>query len=142
MTPQHAPVAEARRPSRRREEKFFTASYSWVEPTSVCLRKEGTGVNTLKSVICHRKNTSYAVVPHRIHEALSSVVSSLSYSTTPIAYGVPESTHARRRTISILATATIAFFLLPLARHTRENFARSTGSFRIAAHEFSMRVPR
>ena len=42
--------------------------------------------------------------------------------------------------MSILATATIAFFLLPLARHMRENFARSTGSFRIAVQEFSMRV--
>ncbi len=40
--------------------------------------------------------------------------------------------------MSILATATIAFFLLPLARHMRLNFARSTGSLRIAIHEFSM----
>ncbi len=58
-----ASVADVRRPSRRREEKFFTASYSWFEATSVCLRKEGTGVNTLKPVIHHRKHTSYAVVP-------------------------------------------------------------------------------
>lgn len=45
--------------------------------------------------------------------------------------------HARRRTITIRATPTIAFFLLPLARHIRLNFARRTGSLRIAIHEFS-----
>jgi len=50
--------------------------------------------------------------------------------------------HARKRTMSILATATIAFFLLPLARHTRLNFARRTGSLRIAIQEFSTRVDR
>ena len=44
--------------------------------------------------------------------------------------------------MSIRATVTMAFFLLPLARHIRLNFARRTGSFRIAAHEFSMRVAR
>jgi len=51
-------------------------------------------------------------------------------------------THARNRTMSILATAAIAFFLLPLARHTRLNFARRTGSLRIAIQEFSTRVDR
>jgi hypothetical protein len=49
---------------------------------------------------------------------------------------------ARKRTISIRATATIAFFLLPLACHIRVNFARRTGSLRIAIHEFSMRIAR
>ena len=63
-----------------------------------------------------------------------------SYCTTPVAYGVPERRHARRRTMSIRGTPTIAFFLEPLALHTRENFASRTGSFRIAIQEFSMRV--
>ncbi len=55
---------------------------------------------------------------------------------------MPDSTQARNRTMSIRATATIAFFLLPLERHTRVNLPRSTESLRIAPHEFSIRVAR
>ena len=42
--------------------------------------------------------------------------------------------------MSNLATATTAFFLLPLPFDTRMNLERRAGSFRIATHEFSIRV--
>jgi len=42
----------------------------------------------------------------------------------------------------VLATATMAFFLLPLLRQTLVNFARRAWSFLMAAQEFSMRVER
>ena len=44
--------------------------------------------------------------------------------------------------MSMRATPTIAFFLLPLDRHIRLNFARRTGSLRMAAQEFSTSIDR
>jgi hypothetical protein len=55
-------------------------------------------------------------------------ISSCRYAITPTAYGWGVSPMARRRTTSLRATATMAFFLLPAWRHTVWNFVSKTGS--------------
>ena len=110
------------------------------------MRKEGTGVNILHSAcICSHANDRCTLLfrcrsSRPFSCSLSCKVPTIRYRTTPIAYGVPEIMHARRRTISILATATMAFFLLPVPLHILLNLFRSTGSFLMATQEFSTRV--
>ena len=158
MTPSSASVAEVRRPGQEKE-RFFTTSYSWsghkylpAERRNRCRthckpRPAPQEVNRrtplFRMVISRPLSPLVTLYRLRSRNHLKNL-----YTVIPLYILRGDADHVRcarykagtKRTINIRATATIAFFLLPLACHTRSNFPRSTGSLRIATHEFSMRV--
>jgi len=141
-TPSIASVAEV-----RRRKGFFASFYSWCCHRMLNAERRNRRQHTPSACICSHANDRCTLLFRYISSrpfscSLSCKVPTIPYRTTPMAYGVPEMMHARRRTISILATATRAFFLLPVPLHIRLNLSRSTGSFLMATQEFSTRVAR
>lgn len=138
--PSIASVAGVRRHGNCRKKRFFTICYSWCNHKVLSAKRRN-----------RRQYTCFACVStqcgHRCTPLFHNfiILSSFTLSLPGNSYGIgctAETMHARRRTMSIRATPTIAFFLLPVPLHTRINFPRRAGSLRIATQEFSMRVAR
>ena len=98
----------------------YSKSRKWCQhPTLTCFYSQG-----------RKRHTPYSDINGK--DIFRCPKQSSCYSITPTTYGCFKTSIARIRTASLRATATIAFFLLPVFFLTRSNLFNKTGSRFIA----------